>query len=73
MGSGNYKSALDYLFYILSTSEQFIFLRSSTFNRKEDRSLVVGGSDISQNEEQVLLCCMNHHEGIEPYKFSLSA
>jgi hypothetical protein len=25
----------------------------------------------SQTEEQVLLCRMNHHDGIEPYKFSL--
>ena len=26
----------------------------------------------SQTQEQVLLCYMNFHDGIEPYKFSLS-
>ena len=31
-----------------------------------------GRISASQTEEQVLLCCMNHHDGIEPYKFSLS-
>ena len=31
-----------------------------------------GGISASQNQKQVLLCCMNHHAGIEPYKFSLS-
>jgi hypothetical protein len=31
-----------------------------------------GGISASQNQEQVLLCYMNHHDGIEPYKFSLS-
>lgn len=34
--------------------------------------LNLSGISASQTEEQVLLCEMNHHDGIEPYKFSLS-
>ena len=30
------------------------------------------GISVSQNVVRVLLYCMNHHDGIEPYKFSLS-
>ena len=33
--------------------------------------LNLGGISASENQEQVLLCRMNHHDGIEPYKFSL--